>query len=208
MNREIYSIKGNPRHLYKAPGNCLTLAFRLRLSPTNKLSCGIQPANIRLINRRVKFPFHFHLFIFVYFKKIKKKWFLFLTERHIISEVPTSNKQILNEYLILKEQYDLLVYKRFARSAEQLLADEKQQLLFAEEAEQPETNEEKPLGLQTVKSFTRNKGGRKPISANLERRPRVIDIPEDEKTCACGAVLTKMAKKPAKSWLYCPRRFM
>jgi hypothetical protein len=69
MNREIYSIKGNPRHLYKAPGYGLTLAFRLRLSPTNKMSCGIQPANIRLIDRRVKFPFSFHHYVFDFFKK-------------------------------------------------------------------------------------------------------------------------------------------
>ena len=73
MNREIYSIKGNPRQIYKAPGNSLTLAVRLRLCPTNRLSCGNQPANIRLVNRRVKFPFSFHHYIFGSFKKRKKK---------------------------------------------------------------------------------------------------------------------------------------
>jgi len=73
MNREIYSIMGNPRKTLKAPGYGLTLAIRLRLSPTNKLSCGTQPANIRLINRRVKFPFSFHHFIFAFLKKRKKK---------------------------------------------------------------------------------------------------------------------------------------
>jgi len=69
MNREIYSIKGNPRQIYKAPGFGLTLAHRLRLSPTNKLSCGTQPANIRLVNRRVQFPcsfHHFFLFFIIY----------------------------------------------------------------------------------------------------------------------------------------------
>ncbi len=91
------------------------------------------------------------------------------------------------------------------RSAEQLLEDEKQQLLFAEEAEQPETNEGKPLELQTVKSFTRKKnGGRKPISANLERRPRVIDIPESEKTCACGANLTRIGEETSEKLVIIP----
>jgi transposase len=112
-----------------------------------------------------------------------------------VIEIETSNTQILNEYLILKEQYDLLVYKRFARSAEQLLADKKQPLLFTEEEGQPEANEEKPLGLQKVKSFMKRKGGRKPISASLQRRPRIIDIPESEKICACGAVLTKIGEE-------------
>jgi transposase len=121
-----------------------------------------------------------------------------------VIEVETNHKQILNEYLMLKEQYDLLVYKRFVRSAEQLLADEKQQPLFTEEEGQFEANEEKPLGLQTVKSFTRNKGGRKPISANLERRPRVIDIPESEKTCACGANLTKIGEETSEKLVILP----
>jgi len=121
-----------------------------------------------------------------------------------VIEIETSNKQILNEYLILKEQYDLLVYKRFARSAEQLLADEKQPLLFTEEAGQPDTNEEKPSEFQTVKSFARKKGGRKPLSENLERRPRVIDIPESEKTCACGAVLTKTGEETSEKLVIIP----
>jgi len=106
-----------------------------------------------------------------------------------VIEIETNNKQnyqqLYNEYLILKEQYDLLIYKRFARSAGQLPVDKKQPLLFTEEAGRPGTNEEKPLELQTVKSFARKNGGRRPLGANLERRPRVIDIPESVKTCAC-----------------------
>jgi len=86
MNREIYSIKGTPRTFYKAPGISLILAPRLRLSPTNRLSCGNQPANIRLVNRRVKFPFSFHHYLFDFIKKRKKSSVHLLTERHIISE--------------------------------------------------------------------------------------------------------------------------
>jgi len=107
-------------------------------------------------------------------------------------------KQTQNEYLILKEQYDLLVYKRFARSAEQLLADKKQPLLFTEGAVQPEAKEEKPEVFETVTSFSRRKGGRKPLSPNLERRERTIDIPESEKTCACGAVLTRIGEESSE----------
>lgn len=59
MKREITSIKGYSRYFYKA-GSVLILDFRLRPSPMNRLSCGTQPANIRLINRRVWFPFSFH----------------------------------------------------------------------------------------------------------------------------------------------------
>jgi len=62
-----------------------------------------------------------------------------------VIEIETNHKQnyqqLYNEYLILKEQYDLLIYKRFARSAEQLPAEKKQPLLFTEEAGRPGTNE-------------------------------------------------------------------
>jgi len=102
MNREIYSIKGNPRHFYKAPGCGLTLAGRLRLSPTNKMSCGSQPANIRLINRRVKFPYSFHHYFFDSFKKRKKNSFSILTEWHIISEI---QKQIEYFYESKDEEF-------------------------------------------------------------------------------------------------------
>jgi len=123
-----------------------------------------------------------------------------------ITEIETNHKQLYNEHLILQDKYDLLVYKRFARSAEQLLADEKQPLLFAEEAgQQPEAKEETPQELETVKSFTRKKGGgRKPLSANLERRPVTVDIPESEKTCACGAVLTKIGEETSEKLVVIP----
>jgi DNA integrity scanning protein DisA with diadenylate cyclase activity len=42
-----------------------------------------------------------------------------------VIEIETNHKQnyqqLYNDYLTLKEQYDLLVYKRFVRSVEQLL---------------------------------------------------------------------------------------
>ena len=115
-------------------------------------------------------------------------------------------KDYRNKYLEIKEQYDLLIYKRFARSAEQLLEDIKQQLLFAEEAE---TNEEKTEEeeLQTVSSFKRKKAGRKPLSANLERREKIIDIPENEKTCACGAKLTRIGEETAEKLQIIPLDF-
>ena len=107
-----------------------------------------------------------------------------------IKELETNLQEYQYKYLEIKEQYDLLVYKRFVRSAEQLLVDDKQPLLFIEEKGEPEAKEEKAQELETIKSFTRRKAGRKPISANIERRERTIDIPESEKTCACGAALT------------------
>jgi transposase len=126
-----------------------------------------------------------------------------------IKELETSHKQnyqqLYNEYLVLKEQYDLLVYKRFARSAEQLLADEKQPSLFSEEAREAETTEEaKPQEFSEVKPHKRNKAGRKPIDPNLKREPRIIDMPESEKTCACGSKLTRIGEETSEKLIIVP----
>jgi hypothetical protein len=53
------SIKGNPRNPYRAPGERLTPAVRLRHPPMIRMSCITQHANIRLIMRRGQFPFSF-----------------------------------------------------------------------------------------------------------------------------------------------------
>ena len=98
-----------------------------------------------------------------------------------------------NKYLEIKERYDLLIYRRFMRSAEQIPLDEKQQLLFTAEAEPVEIKDEEEK--TEVKSYSRNKRGRKPIDSNIRRVERILDIPEEEKTCACGSKLTRIGEE-------------
>jgi len=103
------------------------------------------------------------------------------------------------KYQELKERYDLLIYKRFVRSAEQLLKDDKQLSLFteeggAEQAEPPEPENQK----QEIKSYTRKKAGRKPIDPNIPRVEKVIDIPEEEKVCACGTQMTRIGEETSE----------
>jgi transposase len=103
-----------------------------------------------------------------------------------------------HKYLIIKEKYDLLLYKRFIRSAEQLKADKSQRLLFTEEGAKTVTAEEaETVELIEIKSHKRNKKGRKEIDPKLPRIERIIDIPESEKTCACGVELTRMGRETA-----------
>jgi len=100
-----------------------------------------------------------------------------------------------NKYLEIKERYDLLIYKRFMRSAEQLPVDDKQKMLFSGEAEPVEIPAEEETEVKTeVKSYTRNKPGRKPIDPKIPREIVILDIPEEDKTCACGAKLTKIGE--------------
>ena len=116
-----------------------------------------------------------------------------------IKSIQTQFNTLQNEYDELKEKYELLIYKRFARSAERLLVDTKQQLLFTEGKEQPEVEaKEEGKELQEVKSFTRKKAGRKPLDANLPRREKIIDISESEKTCACGAKLSRIGEESSE----------
>jgi hypothetical protein len=59
------SIKENPRNSYRAPGESLTPAIRLRRPPMIRMSCINQYANIRLIKRRGQFPFLFRYHGFI-----------------------------------------------------------------------------------------------------------------------------------------------
>jgi len=126
-----------------------------------------------------------------------------VTVRSYINELIAENQRLKDleifkyKYLELKERYDVLMYKKYMRSAEELLANDKQQPLFAEEPEQesiPEMENEK----QEVKSYARKKPGRKPIDPHLRRVEEIIDIPEDEKTCACGHKLSRIGEETSE----------
>jgi transposase len=106
-------------------------------------------------------------------------------------------KSLRFDLLRLKEENALLLYKRFVRSAEKILADRGQGELFSEEetkSEAPgkESGEEE---IQEVKSYKRRKPGRKPINPALPRVQEIIDIPEEDKVCGCGEHLTKIGEE-------------
>ena len=111
-----------------------------------------------------------------------------------------------NKYLYAKEQLDLLLYKKYTRSAEQI-NDDKQQHLFAEETEKVEiAREESEDETTEVKAYSRKKCGRKAIDPLIRREERIIDIPEDEKTCACGADLTRIGEETSEKLQIIPMR--
>ena len=56
--RGMATIKGYARRSFMADFGSIH-ATRLALSPMNRLSCGTQPAHIRLINRRRDIPLSF-----------------------------------------------------------------------------------------------------------------------------------------------------
>ena len=118
--------------------------------------------------------------------------------------------ELKNQYLEIKERYDLLVYKRFVRSAEEVIGDKSQQLLFGNEGEQIKPSlKSNPGEVEQVKSYSRKKRGRKAIDPHIPREDKVIDIPESEKRCACGAELSRIGEETSeKLHIIPPRMFV
>ena len=113
-----------------------------------------------------------------------------------LNELEKNYKTLQFEHEVLKEKYDIAMYRRFARSAEQLLRDKTQPLLFASE----EIKTEKASGtvqyeFEEIKSYCRKKTGRKPLDPKLPRVEKIIDIEASEKTCGCGSKLTKIGEE-------------
>jgi transposase len=127
---------------------------------------------------------------------------------HYIKELEANLQNMQHDYLILKEKYDLLVYKRFVRSSEQFV-DDTQQFLFTEEAPETKPAAPKEEAFTEVTSHTRKKAGRKAIDPNIPREEKIIDIPEADKICACGAALARIGEETnEKLHIIAPRIFV
>jgi len=95
-----------------------------------------------------------------------------------------------NEYL--KEQIWVLRACIFGKKSEKApLPPVNQKSLF----DMPEPERPFPEEKIEVRSHKRKKPGRKPIPEDLPREEVVIDIPEEEKTCACGAELVRIGEE-------------
>ena len=110
-------------------------------------------------------------------------------------EVANYIAKLENEIEILKEQVNLLLQKQFGRSSERY--DPNQQSLFVSETEQ-ETAAIKENEKQEIKSYSRNRPGRKAIDPKIERRIKLIDISEEEKQCACGHKMERIGEETSE----------
>jgi transposase len=113
-----------------------------------------------------------------------------------------------NRYASLEEQYKLLLLQKFGRKSEKELLEERQQFLFdSEESTPPEQDTEDSTTV--IKAYQRKNPGRKPIDESIPREEVIIDIPEEEKQCACGHTLTRIGEEtseklhviPPKMWV-------
>ena len=116
-----------------------------------------------------------------------------LREQH--AAVSEHVQTLQTENTILNERLNLLLYRRFSRSAESV--PEGQNELFAE-AESEAAAEEVEEGYVDVPAHRRSKSGRKPIDEKHPRIEIVHDIPEEEKQCGCGHELQRIGEETSE----------
>jgi len=122
---------------------------------------------------------------------------------------PTELKQIIaalssryeDQIHHLEEHVRLLRNEIFGRKSEKRLPpqDERQQRLFDEadggsEVLSESSRSEEPTPIR-VAGYKRRKAGRKPLPADLPRIELIHDIPESEKQCACGSMLSRIGEE-------------
>jgi transposase len=117
-------------------------------------------------------------------------------------------KNLEQRYEALEQSYKLLLLQKFGRKSEKELQEEKQQLLFDSEESTPAEQDAEET-TTAIKAYQRKKPGRKPIDESIPREEVIIDIPEEEKQCACGHMLTRIGEEtseklhviPPKMWV-------
>jgi transposase len=89
------------------------------------------------------------------------------------------------ENRILEEKLQLALFRQFGRASERFIGKGQRLLFESEESNAPqgETPDEPPI---VVKSHTRSAKGRKAINPLIPRVDETVDIPEEDKHCACG----------------------
>ena len=105
------------------------------------------------------------------------------------------NTYLKNENMYLEEKLRALTHRHFARKSEKIDPREGYIASLFDEAEL--TAEEKPAPFEetiAVKSYVRRKRGRKAISDELPRVTIEHDLPEEEKRCACGDMMTRIGE--------------
>ncbi|AHC13786.1 IS66 family transposase [Salinispira pacifica] len=127
-----------------------------------------------------------------------------------IRSLETDNRHWEAKYSALEEEHKLLLLQKFGRTSEKE-SDSTQPLPFDETdssaAEDPFDEDEQAQS--TVRSHTRKKSGRKAIDDSLHREEVIIDISEEEKSCACGSRMVKIGEEvseklhviPPKMWV-------
>ena len=116
---------------------------------------------------------------------------LLLQKEALIAELKQEKQQLL-------EQFRLAQQKAFGASSE---GHPGQGQLFDEAESEDLAEESKP---SRVEAHTRNKPKRKPLPTDLPRERIVLDIPDEDKVCACGGTLHKIGEDISEKLEFIP----
>jgi transposase len=92
------------------------------------------------------------------------------------------------------------------KSERMVLEDPAVQAHLFNEAEATVNEKEEPAEELQIVSYSRKKGGRRLLPANLPRIEQVHDIPEEEKVCGCGCRLSRIGEEVTEELDIVPRQ--
>jgi len=111
----------------------------------------------------------------------------------VIHRLETQNEQIASKLHWFEEQFNLLRHKRFGKSSERTIPEQRSLFNEAEVITEHEPAEESEL--QTI-TYERKKPGRKALPQDLPRERIEYELPEQEQYCSeCGEHMHKMGEE-------------
>lgn len=143
-------------------------------------------------------------------KELKR---LILAQSEALNKADERIQSLENSYRIekniLEDKIKDLIARLYSRKSEKLSKFEISQSLLFNEIEQiasqgPELAFDDETDSISVSGHKRNKKGRRSIPDDLPRRERLVDIPEEEKLCSCGAMKTRIGEETSEKIDYIP----
>jgi transposase len=133
------------------------------------------------------------------------------TAHAMIRELYARNHDLDARNADLKHQLDLMAKRLYGRKSEQLDSAQLQlafEMLRAELEAQVLPEEEEDPALLPRAERRRRGHGRNPLPKHLVREKRVIDLPEDERTCrCCGRAKARIGEERSEHLEYVPATF-
>lgn len=125
------------------------------------------------------------------------------------TELLKKSNRLEQENELLREEVRLLKAKLFGATGEKrsrLSAGEQPSLFDLDEAEDTEEKEGDDDSETITKQRRKPRGKRKPIPDHFPRREIIHDIPEDQKTCACGSERKRISEEVSEQIDVIPAR--
>ncbi len=127
-----------------------------------------------------------------------------------IDELKALVLQLSEEKEILRQRVAFLEAWHFARKSEKkkALQDKPEQLMLFNEAEchADDPPEDVSEDVPAEETQEKKRGSRKPLPKELERRDIRLDIPDEQKVCACGTKLTVIREEVSEKLCIIPRK--